>query len=149
MLKSIISVTTLLSLTELVCAGTIIYIFYTSFLMQSVDLEVAMSSRMQLNLMQECGTIFCLDKLSEEENIQFQSCYNRTSSKKMVKKFGPIITGKCRFQDGSARYPVALGSFQGSGNTWLRGLLETVTGICTGKFVVKCLHLYSRWQTLS
>ena len=27
---------------------------------------------------------------------------------------------------------MALASFPGSGNTWVRGLLETATGICTG-----------------
>ena len=40
--------------------------------------------------------------------------------------------GKCRFMNGSQRAPVALASFPGSGNTWVRGLLEQATGICTG-----------------
>ena len=31
-----------------------------------------------------------------------------------------------------SRSPVALNSQEGSGNTWLRGLLEKATGICTG-----------------
>ena len=39
---------------------------------------------------------------------------------------------KCRFMDGTNRYPVALASLPGSGNTWVRGLLEQATGICTG-----------------
>ena len=30
------------------------------------------------------------------------------------------------------RDPVALTSFPGSGNTWVRGLLEKATGVCTG-----------------
>ena len=30
------------------------------------------------------------------------------------------------------RSPVALNSQEGSGNTWLRGLLEKATGMCTG-----------------
>lgn len=38
----------------------------------------------------------------------------------------------CRFIDGAGRSPVGLASFPGSGNTWVRGLLQRVTGICTG-----------------
>ena len=40
--------------------------------------------------------------------------------------------GPCHFMDGSNRAPVALASFPGSGNTWVRGLLEKATGVCTG-----------------
>ena len=39
----------------------------------------------------------------------------------------------CHFMDGNNRSPVCLESFPGSGNTWFRGLLERVTGICTGR----------------
>ena len=38
----------------------------------------------------------------------------------------------CRFLPNQTRQPVALVSVEGSGNTWLRGLLEKATGICTG-----------------
>ena len=34
---------------------------------------------------------------------------------------------------GQGRAAVALVSFPGSGNTWVRGLLERATGICTGE----------------
>ncbi len=44
--------------------------------------------------------------------------------------------GKCHFMNGTGRAAVALVSYPGSGNTWLRGLLEQVTGICTGIFKV-------------
>ncbi len=43
-----------------------------------------------------------------------------------------LVNGPCHFIDGYGRAPVALVSFEGSGNTWLRGLLEKATGICTG-----------------
>ena len=33
----------------------------------------------------------------------------------------------------TGRGPVGLVSFPGSGNTWVRGLLQQATGICTGK----------------
>ncbi len=40
--------------------------------------------------------------------------------------------GTCHFMNGIKRSPVYLASSPGSGNTWVRGLLEQVTGICTG-----------------
>ena len=51
------------------------------------------------------------------------------------KKNSPSLDYKhflCRFINGSGRPPVGLISFPGSGNTWVRGLLEQVTGVCTG-----------------
>ncbi len=38
----------------------------------------------------------------------------------------------CRFINSTGRNPVALASYPGSGNTWVRGLLQGVTGLCTG-----------------
>ena len=43
------------------------------------------------------------------------------------------IVPRCHFMNGTHRSPVALVSFPGSGNTWVRGLLEKATGICTGE----------------
>ena len=43
--------------------------------------------------------------------------------------------GPCHFMDGSRRAAVALASFPGSGNTWVRGLLEKATGVCTGRCI--------------
>ena len=43
-----------------------------------------------------------------------------------------LTSGKCRFMNGTGRGVVGLVSFPGSGNTWVRGLLQAVTGICTG-----------------
>ena len=45
----------------------------------------------------------------------------------------PGINGQCRFMNGTGRAAVALASFPGSGNTWVRQLLEQATGVCTGK----------------
>ena len=50
-----------------------------------------------------------------------------------TKKFQNFPYGECRFMNGTNRAPVALVSFPGSGNTWVRGLLEQATGICTGE----------------
>ena len=43
--------------------------------------------------------------------------------------------GTCRFTDGIPHGKVALVSFPESGNTWVRGLLEKTTGICTGGYI--------------
>ena len=43
-----------------------------------------------------------------------------------------VKKGTCRFLSDHSRQPVALVSSEGSGNMWLRGLLERSTGICTG-----------------
>lgn len=82
----------------------------------------------------ECEDTVCLHRLSVEEKTQYDTCYNRSVSTKYANKFGPVSEGTCHFQYGTTRFPVGLGSFQGSGNTWLRGLLQKVTGICTGKY---------------
>ena len=43
-----------------------------------------------------------------------------------------VQKGTCRFLSDHSRQPMALVSPEGSGNMWLRGLLERSTGICTG-----------------
>ncbi len=53
-------------------------------------------------------------------------------------KQGGHTMGSCHFVNGTSRQPVALASFPGSGNTWVRGLLEKVTGVCTGELPDSC-----------
>lgn len=50
------------------------------------------------------------------------------------------LQGSCRFMDGKRRAAVGLVSFMGSGNTWVRGLLEIATGYCTGIYIY--IHVY-------
>lgn len=83
-----------------------------------------------LNLNHECNSSICYEYLSRTESVFFNKCVKKTVDKET--KFGPIQKGRCHFMNGTGRYPVALASFPGSGNTWLRGLLEKATGICTG-----------------
>ncbi len=67
----------------------------------------------------------------------------------------PLTSGDCRFMNGSGRGVTGLVSFPGSGNTWVRELLQTVTGICTGTVFsdhsepVKVTVVYSRLSSLS
>ena len=98
-----------------------------------------------LNTSHECNSSICYEYLSRTESVFFNKCLNKTVDKET--KFGPIQKGRCHFMNGTGRYPVALASFPGSGNTWLRGLLEKVTRICTGivvepRFMVRSFNYW-------
>ena len=85
----------------------------------------------QLPDVEQCNDKYCLEYLSEVERRQFDECKQRTLNEK--DRFGSIQSNDtCHFQNGTNRHPVALASFPGSGNTWMRGLLQKITGICTG-----------------
>ena len=96
------------------------------------------------SLNRNCSDPLCLEYLSKTERAYYNKCKQKAIS--MEFKFGQVLkTGKCKFQNGTERYPVALASFPGSGNTWVRGLLEKVTGICTGEYQRrsdKCVPLW-------
>lgn len=79
----------------------------------------------------QCSDEYCLEYLSQVERRQFDECKQRTVSER--DRIGSIQSNDtCHFQNGTSRHPVALASFPGSGSTWMRGLLQKVTGICTG-----------------
>lgn len=91
----------------------------------------------------DCAHPLCTRHLSRKERFFFNNCTQKTIGVKA--KFGPILNASCHFQNGSDRGPVALASFPGSGNTWVRGLLERTTGVCTGAYVRavnSCYHEY-------
>ena len=83
-----------------------------------------------------CRDPLCSEFLSAMDKDHFQQCVQTVKNA----TFGPPTLGSCHFMNGSNRAPVALASFEGSGNTWVRGLLEQVTGICTGKSLL-CVEL--------
>ena len=76
------------------------------------------------------GNYNCSDAMCTE----FLSSHYLYRCKLENKHHPPLVDlkGSCHFMNGTNRAPVALASFQGSGNTWVRGLLEQATGICTG-----------------
>lgn len=74
----------------------------------------------------KCQDVLCSEFLSRDDWIYFNACGPRNKHKPT--NFLP----NCHFINGSSRPTVALLSFQGSGNTWTRQLLEKATGICTG-----------------
>ncbi len=82
----------------------------------------------------ECSDEICTEFLTKEDQSTSKCC------QKLNRRTSAIVwPGKCHFMNGTNRCPVYLKSYQGSGNTWVRGLLEQATGICTGS--VYCDHV--------
>ena len=71
-----------------------------------------------------CNETKCLEFLSQSETIYLKNCGQKSGVQ--------IEQSTCTFLPYKDRTPVALLSPPGSGNTWLRGLLERATGVCTG-----------------
>ena len=97
-----------------------------------------------------CSDPLCTNFLSKRDLGNFTACRRRTQaaySKRSAKtaKAAQALSSnqpasrfsECRFMNGSGRSPVGLVSFPGSGNTWVRGLLQKATGICTGTSVFR------------
>lgn len=71
----------------------------------------------------------CKVYLQPRDRHFYSLCMDKV--KAFSKDLPPMDNG-CHFINGTKRKPVALVSFPGSGNTWVRQMLEKVTGICTG-----------------
>ena len=80
--------------------------------------------------MQACTDKRCVNLLSTSSYKIYDSCEKSAFKKWHINE--PDIPYNCVFRDGRGHDPVALISCPGSGNTWVRGLLEKATGICTG-----------------
>ena len=75
----------------------------------------------------QCRDNICSEYLSGDDSMKYHSCLSSIKTRRTKPN-----AGVCHFIDGSHRPAVALVSFPGSGNTWVRGILEMATGICTG-----------------
>jgi hypothetical protein len=75
-----------------------------------------------------CRLPNCLDILPLTELAAVKQCKAMTTA--LVRR--TVVEPTCHFVRGLLRAAVALNSQEGSGNSWLRGLLERATGICTG-----------------
>lgn len=95
-----------------------------------------------------CSDPLCTQYLSETDLATFMKCTQRSQ-----RKSNSACNGTCRFVNGTTRQKVALISFPGSGNTWVRGLLEKATGICTGGYTANVLGsltvctVYLEWRS--
>ncbi|CAI8056765.1 WSC domain-containing protein 1 [Geodia barretti] len=74
----------------------------------------------------KCKSRICREFLTKADMGYFGYCWRKTGMKREVQR------SQCKFLNSTSRAPVALSSFPGSGNTWVRGLLQQVTGVCTG-----------------
>ena len=95
-----------------------------------------------------CSDPVCLGYLTQQDKKNFEKCTSRARmwySQLFNDTDVTLPLGKCHFMNGINRAPVALVSFPGSGNTWVRGLLEQATGVCTGRCVccvcIFCVHM--------
>lgn len=90
-----------------------------------------------------CSLPHCMDYLSNFDKACIDYCIEKQQKKRgkgkkhhVTHDYGMHMHGDCRFMQGGKRAAVALASLPGSGNTWVRGLLEKATGICTGKLAI-------------
>ena len=83
----------------------------------------------------QCKDVICSEFLYKRDWDRVGKCVNHMTKKhaELMNKVRPTLRPACHFMNGTSRGGVALLSFPGSGNTWLRGLLEKATGICTGE----------------
>ena len=77
-----------------------------------------------------CTDRYCTSLLTRKELTAFKQCQDEVLRKTGVHPNS--IESSCRFMNGTGRKVVGLVSETGSGNTWVRGLLEKATGVCTG-----------------
>ena len=100
------------------------------------------------NYPNNCSDPVCSEYLTQQDKKNFEKCTSRARmwySQLFNDTDVTLSLGKCHFMNGINRAPVALVSFPGSGNTWVRGLLEQATGVCTGRCVccvcIFCVHM--------
>ncbi len=95
---------------------------------QNMDSSVAQDliSRIKIN----CRDNICSEFVTKTDKPHFDYCIKKTW--KVRARYREPRDSVCRFMNGAGRDPVALASFPGSGNTWVRGLIQSVTGLCTG-----------------
>ena len=87
------------------------------------------SNGLYLSVPENCAEPNCMEFLSLSEKRAIQLCEKDVARRAPDRK---IQSTTCKFLKGDGRDPVALNSQEGSGNTWVRALLERATGVCTG-----------------
>ena len=95
---------------------------------QNLDTAIAQDilSRVKLN----CPDRICSEFVTKSDCPHFDYCIKKTWKRRSWYK--EPSDSICQFINGSGRSPIALASFPGSGNTWVRGLIQAATGLCTG-----------------
>ena len=80
----------------------------------------------------QCKDVICSEFLHNCDWVEVDKFMRAMKRKDRLFKISPA----CHFMNGTSRGSVTLLSFPGSGNTWLRGLLEKATGVCTGEGIL-------------
>ena len=75
-----------------------------------------------------CKDNRCYSLLTSIQRSNYKQCEAQHS----FSKGSANVPARCVFRESKDSAPVALVSVPGSGNTWVRGLLEKATGVCTG-----------------
>lgn len=78
-----------------------------------------------------CKYRICTEFITRQDHRHFKYCVHKTW-KVSLSKYREPLQSHCVFINGSRHFPVGLASYPGSGNTWVRGLLQKVTGLCIG-----------------
>ena len=96
--------------------------------LQNLDSPIAQDllSRIKLN----CLDHICSEFVATADRPHFDYCIKKTWKRRS--RYKEPSDSICRFINGTGRSPIALASFPGSGNTWVRGLMQAATGLCTG-----------------
>ena len=79
----------------------------------------------------DCRDRICTEFLTDLDKPHFKYCVRKTW-RVALSKYSESQRSSCVFINGSKRYPIALASYPGSGNTWVRGILQKTTGLCIG-----------------
>ena len=77
---------------------------------------------------------FCAAWLSPDDRKKAENCLEMTENRFQLtpSQLAPYVPCPCRLLQKPLRGRVLLTSLPGSGNTWVRSMLERVTGVCTG-----------------
>ena len=95
---------------------------------QNMDSSVAQDLLSRIKI--DCRDSICSEFVTKADKPHFDYCIKKTW--KARARYREPRDSVCRFMNGAGRDPIALASFPGSGNTWVRGLIQGVTGLCTG-----------------
>ena len=100
-----------------------------------------------------CGDPLCSEFLSQEDWGRVDRCVSKFKTKfaSFLAEIGPTLVPRCHFINRTSQSAnVVLISFPGSGNTWVRALLEKATSICTGEetyIILLYMYTYTLFAT--
>ena len=78
-----------------------------------------------------CNDRVCSEFLTPSDYPHFRYCVRKTW-KRPISQYHEPRKSVCVFVNGTRSYPMGLASYPGSGNTWVRGLIQRTTGLCIG-----------------